>query len=507
MSAKATLMGAPPAYGWDDLPWQKAQQHVKRLQMRIAKAIRENRYGKVSALQRLLSRSFYGKCLAVRRVTQNKGKNTPGIDNVTWKTPDQKSQAIASLVHRGYKPLPLRRILIAKKESLTKMRPLSIPALRDRAMQSLWQLALEPVTEEWADRGNYGFRPKRSCQDALQHCFLALSRKVSASWIFEGDIAACFDRISHEWLEKNIPMDKTILRKFLKAGFMDKKTFYPTEEGTPQGGPISTNLMLMTLCGLETKLREAFPKGHKVNMISYADDFVVTGITKELLEEQVVPVIQEFLKERGLTLSQEKSKITHITQGFDFLGFNVRKYKTALIIKPSRDSVQRFLNAIRQLIKSNVGAKTEHLIYMLNLKIKGWAYYFRSSCASHTFKYIDNAIYQALTRWMQRRHANKSRTWIVRKYFRTNRFRRWQFYAKIQTKQGEANLDLIYMCSIPIRRHIKIKGLAHPYDPQYKAYFHARESKPKTVRAQGSCPLYDSELKYPDIQTIYLSKT
>lgn len=237
MEAGKTVCAAPGAGGWHDIDWAKCHKSVKRLQARIAKAEKEGRHGKVRALQWLLTHSFSARALAVKRVTENQGKNTPGVDGQTWSTPEAKFRGIASLKRRGYKPLPLRRVLIPKSNG--KMRPLGIPTIRDRAMQALYLLALEPVAETRADKNSYGFRPGRATADAIEQTFIALSKKNGAQWILEGDIKACFDEISHEWLLKNIPMDKKILQKWLKAGFVHKRKLFPTEAGTPQGGVIS----------------------------------------------------------------------------------------------------------------------------------------------------------------------------------------------------------------------------------------------------------------------------
>lgn len=217
---------------WNGIDWQTAERQVQRLQMRIAKATRERRWGKVKALQWLLTHSFAAKLLAVRRVTQNTGRNTAGVDGVIWKTPAQKWRAAQSLHRRGYQPLPLRRIYIPKKNG--KRRPLGIPCMGCRAMQALHLQALEPVAETLADPNAYGFRPKRSTADAIAQCFIVLSRKTSAQWILEGDIKACFDRISHPWLQSHIPMDKRILGLWLAAGYMEEGNVYPTEAGTPR---------------------------------------------------------------------------------------------------------------------------------------------------------------------------------------------------------------------------------------------------------------------------------
>ena len=219
---------------WHQINWYEAHQHVRRMQLHIAKATREGNARKVKSLQRLLTHSFYAKALAVKRVTENQGKATPGVDGQTWSTPEAKFQAISSLKRKGYKPLPLRRMYIPKSNG--KMRPLGIPIMRDRAMQALHKLALEPVAETLADKNSYGFRPERACADAIGQTFIVLGQKTSAQWILEGDIKSCFDEISHDWLMNNVPMDKGILRKWLKAGYIDRKKLFPTDAGTPQGG-------------------------------------------------------------------------------------------------------------------------------------------------------------------------------------------------------------------------------------------------------------------------------
>ncbi len=270
-----------PSHGvtdWHAIDWKAVNHSVRRLQARIVKATQEKRWGKVQALHRLLTHSFSGKALAVRRVTENQGKHTPGVDKVTWNTPHTKINAVYSLRQRGYHPQPLRRIYIPKKNG--KKRPLGIPCMRDRAMQALYLLALDPVAETTADPNSYGFRPQRSTADAIEQCFTALGNLHTAQWILEGDIKGCFDAISHSWLLAHIPMDKAIVKKWLKAGYMEKHVLHPTEEGTPQGGIISPVLANMTLDGLERRLRERFPKttlkgiAAKVNFVRYADDFI-----------------------------------------------------------------------------------------------------------------------------------------------------------------------------------------------------------------------------------------
>jgi RNA-directed DNA polymerase len=222
---------------WNAINGQKAHQTVRRLQVRIVKAMQEGRSGKVKALQRLLTHSYSGRVLAVRRVTENRGKRTPGIDGIVWNTRHQKSVAVQSLGQRGYHPQPLRRVSIPKSSNPSKLRPLGLPTMVDRAMQALHLLGLDPVAETSADPNSDGFRKARSPADAIRQCFNILWRKAtSPTWILEGDIQDCFDQISQDWWVANIPMHKTILHKWLKAGYVEKEVFSPTEAGTPQGG-------------------------------------------------------------------------------------------------------------------------------------------------------------------------------------------------------------------------------------------------------------------------------
>jgi RNA-directed DNA polymerase len=466
--------------GWHDIDWQTVHHNVRRLQTRIVKATQEGRWGKVKALQRLLTHSFSGKALAVKRVTENQGQRTPGVDKVTWDTPRKKAEAIRDLKQRGYHPRPLRRVYIPKSNG--KRRPLGIPTMKDRAMQALYLLALDPIAETTGDSNSYGFRSQRSTADAIEHCFKVLSRKqCSPLWILEGDIKACFDRISHEWLLEHLPMNKTILKKWLKAGFLERAVLKPTEEGTPQGGICSPVLANMTLDGLETRLREEFPAkangAHqgKVTLIRYADDFIITGESEELLEQAVKPLVEQFLKERGLELSQEKTCITHIESGFDFLGQNVRKYKGKLLVKPSQKNVKTFLATVRAVIKENKQATAGDLIFQLNPKIRGWAAYHRHVASKETFSKVDHAIFQALWQWVKRRHPNKKAEWVKKKYFKTIGNRNWVFFGEITGKQGQIQEVWLYSAGkMPIKRHTKIRGEANPYDPQWETYFERR---------------------------------
>ena len=437
-------------------------------------ATQEGKWGKVKALQRMLTHSFSGKALAVKRVTENQGKNTPGVDKVTWDTPEKKAQAIRELRQRGYHPLPLRRVYIPKRNG--KMRPLSIPCMRCRAMQALYLLALDPVAETTADPNSYGFRSERSTADALVQCYNIYGNRYSAQYALEGDIKSCFDKISHEWLLAHIPMEQGILRKWLKAGFIDKNVLHPTEEGTPQGGICSPVIANMTLDGLEKLLKKHFSRtGQKVNMVRYADDFVISGASKRLLEEEVKPLVEHFLKERGLELSQEKTLITHIEEGFDFLGQNVRKYEGKFLMKPAQKNVKAFLQKVRATIKAHKQISAGDLIDILNPMIRGWATYHRHQVSKQTFNKVDQAIFWALWQWARRRHPNKPKQWVRKKYFQSMQDRNWVFTGHITDKEGSVQQRWLFSAAyMPIKRHTKIKAEANPYDPAWETYFEER---------------------------------
>lgn len=474
MTAMPSIGASSSGSIWDSIDWTTMEKHVRRLQMRIAKATRERRWGKVKSLQWLLTHSFSAKLLAVKRVVQNRGRRTAGVDGKTWTTSKQKLGAVRSLKRRGYRPQPLRRIYIPKKNG--KKRPLGIPTMGDRAMQALSLLALEPVAETTGDGNSYGFRPRRSAADAIEQCFNLLCRRHSAQWILEGDIKSCFDRISHSWLMANIAMDKTVLSKWLAAGYMEKGSFYPTEAGTPQGGIASPVLANMALDGLEEAVRMTVARNQKVHVVRYADDFIITGVSKEVLEDKVMPAVVAFLKTRGLEFSGEKTRITHIRHGFDFLGFNIRKYANGkLLTKPSGSSVKTFLGGIRDFIKSNKTAPTEMVIWQLNAKIRGWANYHRHAIAKKTFGYVDYHIFLALWSWAKRRHPNKGARWIRRRYFRSKGLRNWVFSVSTHDKEGNvSHLDLFPAANIKITRHVKIRAAATPYDPAFADYLKIR---------------------------------
>ena len=494
MTVSKDIGAVSTAKGWDSIDWKMAEKEVMKLQVRIAKAVKQERWNKVKSLQWLLTHSFHAKYLAVRTVTTNRGKNTPGIDGVVLKKNSQKYQMVQRMNRRTYKPLPLRRIHIPKTNG--KTRPLGIPVMNDRAWQALHGQALLPVAETVADNYSYGFRPQRSTADAIERIFSCTARHFDPKWVLEGDIKGCFDNISHHWMMEHVITDKRILEKWLKVGFMEKGEFFPTDAGTPQGGLISPCLSNITLDGMEALLDREFGSSRNicgrvpyqarklvekngVKLCRFADDFIVTGTSKELLRDQVKPVLEKFMQERGLELSQDKTKITPLDKGFDFLGQHVRKYelrnrKSKLLIKPSRKSVQNFLGEVRRMIKVMATWKQENVIARLNPIIRGWANYHRHVVSKEVLSQVDYKIWIALWRWAKRRHPNKGRKWISRKYFRPVKGFQRAFSC---TQKDQKLVTLFRASSIPIVRHPQIRPESNPFDPDHEAYYEMRLSK------------------------------
>ena len=478
----AVKAGAPAAKfrRWSQVDWAVVARFVHRLQERIAKAVREQRWGKARALQHLLSRSFYARLWAVRRVVRNKGKHTPGVDGVVWRTEGQRWNAVAALKRRGYRPRPLRRIYIPKANG--QRRPLGIPTMHDRAMQALYALTLNPVAETTGDPSSYGFRSYRSTADAIGQCFVTLAKSCSPQWLLEADIKACFDRIDHDWLIANVPMDKHLLRAWLKAGYMEDGSYFDTDAGTPQGGIISPILANLALDGLEARVAEVVPRrGAKVNVVRYADDFIITGASEALLRDQVQPAVEAFLAERGLTLSETKTRLTHITQGFDFLGFNVRKYGGKLLIQPSAANVRRFLRAVKVLIAKFRAHPGPALMGALNARLRGFFHYYRHVVSKRCFSRMDQQIFRYLKHWASIRHRRKPWNWIKRQYFIAP-CGRWHFSVPGTTKRTRC--PLFGLKALPIRRHVKIRNAVNPFDRRHAAYFGQRRQRPQLLRLQ-----------------------
>lgn len=470
---------------WEIIDWNKANSYINRLQIRIIKAEKSKKFTLVKRLQYLITHSFYGKLIAVKRVTTNKGKKTPGVDGIIWLTSSEKMKAVPKLNTNGYQASPLKRVYIEKYGKKEK-RPLSIPTIKDRAMQALYLLALEPLAETNADVISFGFRKCRSAHDAQRHIHNLLAKKTSPQWIVEGDIKSCFDKISHDWMLENIPTEKDVLKKFLKAGYLFERKLFPTTEGSAQGGIISPTIANMVLDGMEDAIAQKFwpsKKGRNevkdthrngVNIIRYADDFIITAYS-ETTANEIIKVIEGFLSIRGLVLSPTKTKITTIHQGFDFLGWHFRKYSGKLIVKPSLKSTQKLVSTLSQEIKNGKNSAQSQLIRRLNQILRGWTNYHQPVCAKETFGKIDHVLWEMLYHWAKRRHRNKSKQWIIRKYWSEIGTRKWVF--------KDENMTLIKASDTPIVRHIPLKLDKNPI--LNEDYFMQRKLKQQKLRQRA----------------------
>ena len=501
---------------WHGIDWAGCHRRVRSLQRRIVQAVKAGAWRKAKRLYYLLVNSFDARALAVKRVTENKGKKTPGVDGEIWDTPDLKARAVQCLAHvRGYWPKPLKRKYIAKSNG--KQRPLGIPAMEDRGRQAVHLQALSPLAETSADPNSYGFRPKRRCADAIDQCFKILRQKTSATWIYEGDIAGFFDNIAFSWIEHNIPMDKRLLSKWLRSGYIEEATFHPTRTGVPQGGLISPVIGNMTLDGLEQVVRgssEGFRRKHNINFVRYADDFIVTANNREVLE-QLTPRIEAFLDERGVSLSKEKTRITPISEGFDFLGQTLRKYVRPngrlgkIQITPSQASFRHIKDTVKFLTKRHRGASPKELIDTLNPVLRGWANYHRHIICAETFGKLDSYVWGRLYRWCKRRHSDKTGRWIAQRYFLHESSRDWRF---TDPKTGTRLIKVAQ--GVKQQRPVKIRGSANPFDPEWDAYFENRDKKQvlaltptftaKVQRAQeASCPGCRQVFEYDEERVLH----
>jgi len=512
-SPEAAGASLRPPLDWRSIPWKPVQRHVRRLQSRIVQAQQQGKKRKVRALQFILTRSYSARCLAVRRVTENSGQRTPGVDGQLLNTPEKKAQAVHNLTTQDYQPQPLKRVFIPKSNG--KLRPLGLPTMQDRAQQALHKLALDPLAETTADPNSYGFRKERSVADAIEQVVNALCRPASAQWILEGDIKSCFEEISHEWLLAHTPMNRAILRQWLDAGYLERQVHHPTTTGTPQGGVISPVLMNLTLDGLETLLAQHFPPrhGHKVNFVRYADDFIITGKSKELLVNEVTPLVTQFLQTRGLELSKEKTKVTHVTSGFDFLGKHIQKYANGkLLTKPSRPNVQAFLTDIKATFNEDLSTPPDKLLLLLNPKIRGWANFHRASASKEIFNYVDAKIFRELEHWMIRRHPRKGLRWCYNRYFTAVGNQSYVFQASYSDRRGQPRtIRLAKAADTPIKRHVKIKAAANPYDPNWEPYLEERNALQMKDSLRGYGKLlrlwYNQEGRCPHCDTKITQET
>jgi RNA-directed DNA polymerase len=506
---------------WSKVPWRKLERYVFKLQKRIYRASSRGDVRAVRRLQKTLMRSWSAKCLAVRRVTQdNQGKKTAGVDAIKSLSPVRRLELVQNL-KLSRKAKPTRRVWIPKPGTEEK-RPLGIPTMTDRALQALVKQVLEPEWEALFEPNSYGFRPGRSCHDAIGAIFISIRQK--AKYVLDADIAKCFDRIDHKALLNKINTFPTIrrqVRAWLQAGVMDGKELFPTSEGTPQGGVISPLLANIALHGIENQINQAFPKLYKSGretwfhkkgehflppqLIRYADDFVVIHDNLAVVQ-RCQQIIAEWLKDIGLELKPSKTRISHTLEkyegntGFDFLGFNIRQYRVAeeysaknfkgeavgfkTLIKPSKEAIKRHVVKVGKIIDAHKSVPQKGLIQHLNPVIRGWANYYSTVVSKETFSEIDHIVYQQLLAWAKRTHPGTPVKGIVKKCWQTVGKNHWVF----ATKEGnEITTRLLKHAETPIVRHEKVKGEASPYDGNLVYWSTRRKNHPE-------CPKKIAEL-------------
>jgi RNA-directed DNA polymerase len=508
MQGHSLANGTETQTNWNAINWRKANRTVRNLRHRIFRATQEGNLNKVHSLQKLMLKSYSNRLVSVRRVAQiNAGKNTPGVDKLVIKTPAARGRMVDTLAHYTlWKAKPARRVYIPKTNN--KLRPLGIPVVMDRCLQAMVKNALEPAWEARFEGSSYGFRPGRSCHDAIEKIYgLARPNKLK-KWILDADIRGAFDHISHDYLVKAIgPVPgKELIKQWLKAGYVEHGEFHATEQGTPQGGVASPLLANIALHGMEEAIGVTYDyRGQLIGkraVVRYADDFVCFCETREDTE-QVQKILVEWLKERGLALSEEKTRIVHLTEGFDFLGFNIRHYPAPqtsrtgwkLLIKPSKESVQDVQRKLKDQWDKAQGTNIQAVLAKLNPIIRGWANYFRTAVAKEIFSSLDRWMFYKADRYTRRSHPKKSKDWRRRTYwgrFQLDRLDPWVFGNK------QTGSHLLKFSWFPIERHVLVKGTASPDDPCLKDYWMKRQaaeakdltfSKQKLAKRQkGRCP-------------------
>ena len=494
---------------WNAINWRKANRTVRHLRQRIFRAAQEGNLNKVRSLQKLMLKSYSNRLVSVRRVTQiNAGKDTPGVDKLVIKTPAARGNMVDSFAHYSlWKAKPARRVYIPKASG-SKLRPLGIPVVIDRCLQAMVKNALEPAWEARFEGISYGFRPGRSCHDAIGKIYGLARPNKTKKWVLDADICGAFDNISHDYLLKAIgPIPgRELIKQWLKAGYVEQEMFHATEHGTPQGGVVSPLLANIALHGMEEAIGVKYDcRGQLIGrraVVRYADDFVCFCETRKDAE-QVQKILTEWLKERGLTLSEEKTRIVHLTEGFDFLGFNIRHYPAPqtsrtgwkLLIKPSKQSVQEVQKKLKDQWHKARGTNVQSVLAKLNPIIRGWANYFRTGVAKAVFNQLDNWMFYKADRYTKWMHPKKPNDWRHRKYwgrFHLARLDSWVFGDK------QTGGYLLKFNWFPIERHTLVKGRSSPDDPRLKDYWAKRQatqakdltfSKQKLAQRQkGRCP-------------------
>ena len=480
---------------WHSINWYKVNHNIRNLRRRIFKATQVNDWKKVRNLQKLMLKSYSNVLLAVRKATQdNKGSKTAGVDKVLIKTPEQRLALSKELANdHSFKPLPARRVYIPKKNG--KKRPLGIPAIRDRCLQAIVKNALEPCWEAQFEGISYGFRPGRSPHDAIGKIYMIARPNKTMKWVVDADIKGCFDNINHDKLLEligNFPY-RYLIKSWLKAGYIDNNTFHPQETGTPQGGIISPLLANIALHGMEEALGVKYNnRGQLANskrcVVRYADDFVIFCKTLEDAKASR-DEINSWLFTRGLNLSDEKTKIVHITEGFNFLGFNIRQYKVKntktgykLLIKPSKEFLKKTRNDIREVFLNHKGKSVDSLIGKINPIIRGKANYMNKVVSSRAFKDLDNYLFTRQVRYVKFTHPRKPTYWTKEKYWgRFNLQRPNQKWVFGNKKSGNYMLKFTWT---KISRHSLVTQRNSPDDPSLIEYWKKRQMKRNKSEAE-----------------------
>jgi RNA-directed DNA polymerase len=474
---------------WDSVDWRRAHRIVRNLRQRIFRAARAGDIKKVRSLQKLLLRCYSNILLSVRRVTQtNAGRNTPGVDKIVVKTPRARGELVDFLATcQPWRARPVRRVYIPKSNG--KQRPLGIPVIRDRCLQAMVKNALEPEWEARFEGSSYGFRPGRGCHDAMARIYLLSGPHRLKKWIVDADITGAFDNINQDFLLRSIGQapGRELLRQWLKAGVLENGVYQETPLGTPQGGVISPLLLNIALHGMEAALKVKYNRRGQIKgkraVVRYADDFVVFCESQEdalRVRDEVLPL---WLAERGLTLSEEKTRIVHLTEGFDFLGFNTKHYPRRttrtgykLLIRPSKKSVNAVREKLREAWLGLKGHKIAAVLYKLNPIIRGWANYFRTGVASRTFGKLDQWMYLRARRYAKHTHPNKSKEWRKKRYWgklNPDREDHWVFGNVRPNKDGKHHY-LLKFSWFKIERHVPVKGTASPDDASLREYWWKR---------------------------------
>jgi len=505
------------ALDWDAVDWRTHEDNVRRLRGRIFKAAQEGDWPKARNLQRMMLRSWSNTLVSVRQVTQrNAGRKTAGVDGQVALTSQARAE-LAVQTHRTittWKPLAVRRVYIPKARDKTKLRPLGIPVIADRAHQARHRNALEPEWEARFEPRSYGFRPGRCCQDAIAVAYTtACGADATRRWVLDADLEKAFDKIDHCHLLTAIGAypGRDMVRGWLKAGvFEPGRGFAPTGEGTPQGGVISPLLLNIALHGMEQAAGVRYGRSNPTwvhrespTLVRYADDLTVFCHTREQAE-QVKSRLAAWLAPRGLSFNEDKTRIAHLDQeGVDFLGFDIRRHRGKLLIKPGKAAIKRVKKRLAAEMRALRGANAAAVLTTVNPIIRGWANYYRGVVSSRVYSSLDNYMWRLTYKWACSVHPNKPKRWIVRRYFgrhNKNRSDRWVF--------GNPNSSayMVKFSWTEITRHVLVKGGASPDDPAQARYWAARRRKnrppltPGTLamlRGQrGRCPLCGDLLLY-----------